>query len=236
MADLDALTQLGSRGAFDSELAAGIRAATTGNQPFSLVMVDIDHFKKVNDSHGHQVGDQVLAGVAACIAGIAQGKGHVYRYGGEEIAVLLTNHDVREATAVAERIRRALESLRMGNLSVTASLGVGTCPDHGSTAVELVKAADTALYDAKNHGRNLVRVFQEPPPTLRPREPERELPEPGALTEKQKAQLREQHFRGYRIKCPRDEAILDVQEMTYVGSATARLLVWCKMCGLAEEF
>ena len=236
MADRDALTQLWSRGTFDSELAQYFTEAANSGRPLSLVMADIDHFKAVNDTHGHQVGDAVLAGVAVCIATIAEGKGRAYRYGGEEIALVPNNHDAREATAVAERARRQLESIRIANLSVTASFGVGTFPDHGRTSAEIIKAADTALYDAKNRGRNLVRVFQEPPPTDKVREPERKLPEPGVLTEQQKAHLRQQHFRGSPISCPRDGAILSVEEITEIDSATVRLLVWCKMCGLEEEF
>jgi diguanylate cyclase (GGDEF)-like protein len=236
MEDQDALTKLWSRGKFDSEFAQCFTEATNSGRPLSLVMADIDHFKAVNDTYGHQVRDTVLARVAECIATIAEGKGRVYRYGGEEIALVLNNHDVREATAVAERARRKLESIQIKNISVTASFGVGTFPDHGHTGAEIIKAADTALYDAKNRGRNLVRVFKEPPPTDKAREPERKLPKPGAFTEEQKAQLRQQHFQGYHIRCQRDGAILSVKEITEIGSATARLIVSCKMCGLIEEF
>jgi diguanylate cyclase (GGDEF)-like protein len=235
MADRDALTQLWSRGTLDSELAQYFIDAGKSGRPLSLVMADIDHFKAVNDIHGHQVGDEVLARVAVCIATIVEGKGHAYRYGGEEIVLVLNNHDVREATAVAERARRQLELIRISNVSVTASFGVATFPDHGRTSTEIIKAADTALYDAKNQGRNLVRVFREPPPADKAREPERKLPKPGVLTEQQKAHLRKQHFQGHSIKCPRDGSILNVYETTDIGSAIARLLVCCKMCGLEEE-
>lgn len=235
MADRDALTQLWNRETFDLELAQAISDAAGKRQLLSLIMADIEHFKGVNDTHGHQTGDAVLTGGAACIVGIVEGKGRAYRYGGEEIAIILTNHDTQAATAVAERVRRGLESARIVNLTVTASLGVGTCPDHGRTSTELVRAADTALYDARNRGRNLVRIFQEPAPTNKSREPERKLPEPGALTEEQRLQLRQQYFRSRGIRCPRDAAVLSVEELTTVGSTRASLVIWCKMCGLTEE-
>ena len=162
MAERDALTQLWTRGKLDSELPQSFTEAAACQQPLSLIMVDIDHFKNVNDSHGHLKGDAVLAGVATLIASVVAGKGRVYRYGGEEILVVLMNHDVQEATAVAERARRELESARIADLSITASFGIGTFPVHGSGSKEVIKAADEAMYDAKNRGRNLVRVSGEP--------------------------------------------------------------------------
>ena len=184
MSERDALTQLWTRGKLDSELPQNITEAAASKQPLSLIMVDIDHFKNVNDSYGHPKGDTVLAGVAACIASVVAGKGRVYRYGGEEILVVLMNHDVQEATAVAERARRELESQRIADISVTASFGVGTFPVHGSSSEEVIEAADKAMYDAKDRGRNLVRIFGEPAPKPdKIREPERKLPPPGVLTD-----------------------------------------------------
>jgi diguanylate cyclase (GGDEF)-like protein len=231
----DALTKLWNRGCFDSELPHNIAEEERTKQPLSLIMVDIDHFKEVNDTHGHLKGDDVLAGVASCILSVTKNKGRVYRYGGEEIVVILNNYDTQEAIAVAERIRRTLESTPIADISVTASFGVGTFPDHGGNSTEIIKAADTALYDAKNRGRNLVRVVGEPePPKDKKREPERKLPSPGALTEQQKRELRRQYFMGVSIRCPRDRAILEVHETTEVGKPTTGLLIWCKMCGLSE--
>ncbi len=235
MSDRDALTQLWTRGCFDSELVQNLADAERAKQPLSLIMIDIDHFKVVNDTHGHQKGDEVLAGVAACILSIIGNKGRVYRYGGEEMAVVLDNYEIREAIAVAERIRRQLELIPIVGISISASFGVGTFPDHGRSITEIIKAADTALYDAKNRGRNLVRVFGEPEPKDKKREPERKLPSPGSLTEKQKSELRQQYFRGVEIKCPKDGAILEVRESTEIGQATVHLFIWCKMCGLNER-
>lgn len=232
----DSLTKLLTRGDFDLELPKTLAEAEKANRPLSLIMVDIDHFKNVNDTHGHQKGDEVLAGVAACIASIVENKGRAYRYGGEEIVVVLNNHNIQEATTVAERARRQLESERIADISVTASFGVSTFPDHGHSSAEIIKAADTALYDAKNRGRNLVRISGEPePPKDQVREPERKLPSHDVLTEKEKRMLREQYFRGVPIRCPRDRAILEVNEITEIGKATAGLFIWCKMCGLTEK-
>jgi len=236
MADIDPVTHLRSRGTMDSELSQNLCEAAAKKRPLSVIMADIDHFKRVNDTHGHQKGDSVLAEVAARIASVAEGKGLAYRYGGEELVVLLGNHSTQEAIAVAERMRRELESAQIAGLAVTASFGVSTFPEHGGNSAEVIKAADTALYDAKNRGRNLVRVFGEPEPAKAPRQPERKLPVPGSLTERQKDELRKQYFRSHSIRCPEDDAALDVQEITQASAhPITRLLVWCKLCGLSGE-
>ena len=200
-------------------------------------MVDLDRFKSVNDTHGHAKGDSVLAGVAGALEFVIEGKGQVYRYGGEEMLIVLPNHTVLEAVAVAERARRKLESAEIAGLKITASFGVASFPDHGSNDADLVKGADNALYDAKNHGRNLVRVFEEPEPSKeRAREPDRRLPEAGALTEKQRDDLRVEYFTTYRIRCPIDGAVLTVNERNEVGMPKPRLSIWCKLCGLTDTF
>lgn len=236
MATRDGLTNLWDRGTFDSEIRESVDEALRTAAPLALIVVDIDHFKRVNDTHGHQKGDAVLVGVAWRLQTVAKGKGKVYRYGGEEMLIVLPNHSLQEATAVAERARSELERGQVEGIAVTASFGVSTLPEHGRTSAELIKGADTALYDAKNRGRNLVRICGEPePPRARPHEPERRLPEPGRLTETQRQQLRRDYFQGCRIVCPEDEAILDVHERNTIRAATRGLLVVCPMCGLAEE-
>lgn len=151
--------------------------------------------------------------------------------------IVLPNHTVLEAVAVAERARRKLESDEIAGLKITASFGVASFPDHGSNATDLVKGADDALYDAKNHGRNLVRAFGEPEPSKeRAREPDRRLPEPGALTEKQRDDLRVEYFRTYEIRCPIDGAVLTVNEFNTLGSLKPVLMIWCKLCGLRDTF
>jgi diguanylate cyclase (GGDEF)-like protein len=237
MADRDSLTKLFTRGMFDNRFAKDLAEAAKSKRPLSLIFMDIDRFKAINDAYGHQVGDAVLVGAAQCIEGVAAGKGSTYRYGGEEIVIVLPNHDVQETIAVAERARRCLESTRLNDLAVTASFGVSTFPEHGRFAKEIIEAADKAMYDAKDRGRNLVCVFGEPAPqSTKGREPERKAPTPGVLTEKQRNELRETYFRGGTIRCPRDGAILTVSESTPVAPVPiTTLLVMCKMCGLVER-
>jgi diguanylate cyclase (GGDEF)-like protein len=232
----DALTQLRDRGTMDSELPQILAEATDSNRPLSLVMVDIDHFKKVNDSHGHPKGDAVLAETAAQIISIVEGKGRAYRYGGEEMVILLPNHNTQEAIAVAERVRQTLEGAHPGSLAITASFGVSTFPDHGRTSAEMISAADDALYDAKNRGRNLVRVFGEPPPAQpdKAREPDRKPPTPGRLTEEERERFRLLHFQGNALICPRDRTLLRVVESEAIGQPI-RLLIHCRMCGWSDE-
>lgn len=235
-ADLDSLTKLWTRGCFDSELQKYFEEAKSAKSPLSIIMVDIDHFKTVNDTYGHPKGDEVLAGVASSILSITKNKGQPYRYGGEEMVVILNNYDTKEAMTVAERIRRNLESTPIAGISITASFGVGTFPAHGDSIAEIIKAADDALYDAKNRGRNLVRIYGElEPPKDKVREPERKLPSHSVLTEKEKGMIREQYFRGFVTKCPKDGAILEINEITELGKKTVSIHIWCKMCGLTEE-
>jgi diguanylate cyclase (GGDEF)-like protein len=92
----------------------------------SMIMIDLDHFKAVNDKHGHSAGDDVLREVARRVDLVARSKGAAFRYGGEEIVVLLPNHTCDEAVAVAERIRRSIDTTPVGAIQVTASLGVST--------------------------------------------------------------------------------------------------------------
>jgi diguanylate cyclase (GGDEF)-like protein len=176
----DVTTGLFDRSTFNSHFAADCESALKMDRPLALLFVDIDHFKTVNDTFGHPKGDVVLATVAGLLQAIADGKGNVYRYGGEEMVVVLPNHSVEEAVSVAERMRRAIEKQETGEVSVTASFGVAVLPEHSATADELLTAADKAVYDAKSLGRNLVRVFGEPAPAQprEQREPERRHPAP----------------------------------------------------------
>jgi len=154
----DDLTQLLSRGEFDSALEQGILEARQSEEPLSLVLGDIDHFKNVNDTNGHQTGDAVLREVASRLVKVAHGKGHVYRYGGEEITFILKNHSADEALATAERCRRRVESESVAGVAVSMSFGVASMPEHAADGRNLLAAADRALYDAMNRGRNLVRL------------------------------------------------------------------------------
>jgi diguanylate cyclase (GGDEF)-like protein len=154
------------RKVFDKDLVA-LSGAASEAEPVSLLMLDLDHFKAVNDTHGHPIGDEVLIECASTIARRCRHKGKVYRFGGEEIAVLLPNFTASEAVALAESIRCEIEASRMSSkkLSISASIGVATAPVHATEGKQLLGAADKALYAAKGRGRNLVRIAGGDPET-----------------------------------------------------------------------
>ncbi|MFI7587465.1 diguanylate cyclase domain-containing protein [Spongisporangium articulatum] len=160
-ATTDGLTGLANRPRFDSTLAAMAAAGRGG-----LVLVDVDHFKAVNDTYGHQTGDQVLQAVAAVLVAAAPQGATVARYGGEEFAVLLPRE--RGAEVLAEKLRQVVEAAP-GPVPVTASFGVAELTP-GITPAQLVAAADGALYRAKQEGRNQVRAGY-PTPVPGPRAP-----------------------------------------------------------------
>jgi diguanylate cyclase (GGDEF)-like protein len=156
---IDAVTGVFQRGELDADLAK-IGDRKGDDSPVSFVMIDLDHFKTFNDNYGHPAGDEILRAVAQKIATVVRGKGEVYRYGGEEIAVILPNHSLVEANTVAERIRNEIASIRITSLpdcSVTASLGVATIPETSETVETVALDADRAMYEAKHSGRNRVR-------------------------------------------------------------------------------
>jgi diguanylate cyclase (GGDEF)-like protein len=157
---VDSLTRLYTRSHFDKELAAAIEFSHRSGKPFSLVLIDIDHFKKVNDTYGHATGDAVLEQVAKRIQIVLRKYDTAYRYGGEELAVLLPGTAIRQAATIAERLRKKVEDRRIrgvqGELvSTTVSLGVAQFrpDDDGDT---LFRRADERLYQAKEGGRNQV--------------------------------------------------------------------------------
>lgn len=188
--EYDYLTQLFTRSAFDESLSH-YSGCATADCPNSLIMADIDHFKKVNDSYGHQIGDQVLSELARRLKAVAEGKGHAYRFGGEEFALILPNHDPEEALAVAERARQDVERAKVGTVTATCSYGVASVPTHATAPEEWLKKADEALYDAKALGRNIVRLSGEPPPKAdQPRETLRKLAVAGHLSDEEKESMR----------------------------------------------
>jgi diguanylate cyclase (GGDEF)-like protein len=147
------------KGSFDIDLAHALETARATGRSVGLVFVDIDHFKRINDSLGHQAGDVVLRDVSRVLAEAARGRGEAYRWGGEELAVLLPDADARAVAAVAEEIRRAVEQRQFeGGMRVTVSCGAASFPEHAATPHDLVAAADAAVYRAKAAGRNVVRV------------------------------------------------------------------------------
>lgn len=158
----DQLTGLPNRRFFDEQLARMLAEAERFEHSVSLVLLDVDHFKKVNDTFGHDAGDAVLTAVAGAVRERVRGVDVCARYGGEEIAVLLPNTDGEGAAGLAERLRSAVEGcrVRLGGreLQVTASLGVATYPRPVARAGELFAAADRELYVAKGSGRNCISV------------------------------------------------------------------------------
>jgi len=160
----DGLTGLYSKRHFLSEIRKAFDEARREGTPLSLVMTDIDHFKLVNDTYGHQTGDVVLKEVAKVIREGVRSYTYAFRYGGEEVAILFTRANAEKAQAAAERLRKKIEAKRFisekgVSFKVTASFGVAEHAGGVSTPDELVQRADEALYGAKHGGRNQVRVW-----------------------------------------------------------------------------
>ena len=155
LATTDALTGLKNRRKFDTEMDAEWRRAGRNKTPVALLMIDADHFKTYNDTHGHQAGDQVLVGIAICISDSVRRAGDCpARFGGEEFAVLLPGISATDALGVAENIRRKVEQWSE-DLVTTVSVGVASMiPVAGLDWSHLIEAADKALYAAKANGRN----------------------------------------------------------------------------------
>lgn len=162
LALIDELTGLYNKRAFQRDLATTVGDATRDDAPVALAMIDIDHFKTYNDTHGHSAGDQALRRVAGIVRSCVRGHDRVYRFGGEELAVLLPGANLGDAVAVAERIRAgvALDGEPDADRGrVTVSVGVASVvPGSPADAESLVETADGALYDAKREGRNRVCV------------------------------------------------------------------------------
>jgi diguanylate cyclase (GGDEF)-like protein len=149
----------------DRELARSERYA----RPLSLVMFDIDRFKRINDELGHLAGDAVLRELASCVKDTVRKEELLARYGGEEFAVVLPETPCEDAVIFAERLREAVASHRFTHggepLAVTVSVGLaGTMGQEGYTPAELIARADKALYRAKNEGRNCVRIWSDDTP------------------------------------------------------------------------
>lgn len=154
----DALTGLYNRRHLDATLSREFdRTARAGNPPLSIIMIDIDHFKKFNDTHGHDQGDRVLKAVALCLRDSLRQHDVPCRYGGEEFLAILPNTPGEGVGVVAERLRRTVEDLVVDGLKVTISLGTATFPElPAKNSDKLVEAADGALYRSKEQGRNRV--------------------------------------------------------------------------------
>jgi len=156
----DPLTGLAVRRVLEERLQRSYRQSVQHGTPMAVVMCDLDHFKKVNDTYGHAAGDQALVATARLLLQAADEPDRLaVRYGGEEFTLLLESATGEEALALADRLRRQVEALRVeveGDiLALTLSLGVACFPElHVKRPQELLELADEALYEAKRHGRN----------------------------------------------------------------------------------
>jgi two-component system cell cycle response regulator len=163
----DPLTGLSNRRHFRSTQERTIDGVARSGEPALLLMLDIDHFKKVNDTHGHVAGDQVLQAVAKCLAKCVRPMDTLARYGGEEFAVILPNCHTSYGAAVAERIRQTIEALSIDvapgvSLHVTVSVGGAYAPEWIRSTTSLwTERADVQLYRAKSEGRNRVFLDQQ---------------------------------------------------------------------------
>lgn len=159
-ANRDPLTGLFNRRYLDATMERELARCQRESQPLSLLVMDIDHFKRINDEHGHPAGDEVLRQVAQLLAGRARNSDVVCRYGGEEYLVLLPNMTAHTALVRAEEYRSQLQAMGIPfedkTLRTTLSIGMASFPKHGRTVHELIRLADAALYQAKQAGRNRV--------------------------------------------------------------------------------
>lgn len=163
-ATTDGLTGLANRKYFNATLLKDMTNALESGKPLSLMMLDIDYFKKFNDTHGHTVGDQVIRLVAKILGTYAQGKGLPARYGGEEFSIIMPQIPSRQALELGNEIRQAMASKQIQNKKtgetlgkITLSIGVAEFSP-GETILSFINRADEALYSAKNAGRDQVKV------------------------------------------------------------------------------
>jgi diguanylate cyclase (GGDEF)-like protein len=159
MSHTDVLTRMPNRRRLELDLDLEVARSQRYNRPLAFIMLDVDHFKEVNDTHGHQAGDEILSEFKTAFTAALRETDTAYRFGGEEFCVLLRETDADAAAIVAERIRAGIAARFAGNLGsamVTASLGVAALPGDALDAKTLIAAADQALYAAKASGRNRV--------------------------------------------------------------------------------
>jgi len=166
LAITDPLTSLFNRRFLEEKLSNELIRAKAYNNYLSIVMADIDHFKRINDTYGHKVGDEVLKALALILKANTRGNDTVARYGGEEFVIILSNVSKYDAYRIAERIRLEVEDTSFEEIGVpekiTVSFGISCFPEDGEDAIDLLKKADQALYQAKSQGRNRVVVFTGP--------------------------------------------------------------------------
>jgi diguanylate cyclase (GGDEF)-like protein len=157
LATIDGLTGIPNRRGLDQTLERACAEALRTGAPLGVLMIDVDHFKALNDTHGHQAGDEVLRGVAETISDQVRAMDTAARFGGEEFCVVMPGAGAATAAAAGERVRRAVAEAALQH-AVTVSVGVACAPTHGRSALELTRSADGALYEAKRSGRDRVVV------------------------------------------------------------------------------
>jgi diguanylate cyclase (GGDEF)-like protein len=161
-ADRDYLTGLANRRRFRTALGQELERWRRYSVPCALVLVDIDHLKKINDKHGHSAGDRVIRHIASSLLELSRDNDTAARLGGEEFALLLAGVNNEKALAAAERLRHVVSAMPVEDVgAVTISLGVAACPSHAITERTLYAASDAALYNAKRDGRNRTAVAPE---------------------------------------------------------------------------
>jgi diguanylate cyclase (GGDEF)-like protein len=159
---MDPLTSIYNRRFGLNRLREEFQRALRGQLPLAVVMIDLDHFKNINDTHGHLMGDRVLVEVSDLVRKTLRDEDTLVRYGGEELLIVLPGADLKLGVSIADRIRRLIEELPIIDehnkpLTVTASMGVSAIPRaFTDNELQLIKAADDALYQAKAAGRNRV--------------------------------------------------------------------------------
>jgi diguanylate cyclase (GGDEF)-like protein len=158
----DGLTGLPNKRAVTDTLKRMFAQSLTTGSPLTFLLLDLDHFKQINDQRGHPAGDEVLASVGAVLRSALRSTDFAGRDGGEEFAILLPDTELPTALEIAERVRLAIAEISLPgtDVSVTASIGVSSFPDHASTLERLERLADAALYVAKRQGRNRVEVAE----------------------------------------------------------------------------
>jgi diguanylate cyclase (GGDEF)-like protein len=150
-----------------------VAIASRSTSPLAILLLDLDHFKQINDTYGHSSGDEALAMAAAALTSTIRASDFAARYGGEEFLVLLPDAGADAGILVAEKIRIALEQTLVPSVDrkMSASIGVAVFPDHGSDGQKLLRSADKAMYSAKRSGRNRVCLFDPQAVTLAIDEP-----------------------------------------------------------------
>ena len=168
----DALTGLPNNRSVRDTARRMVAEATRGARPLSALLLDLDHFKNINDTYGHGPGDEVLAAVGEALRSTVRESDFAGRYGGEEFLILLPDTDLASGLAVAEKLRASVATIEVSGVDrpITASVGVATLPAHGHDTPTLLRSADRALYSAKAAGRNRVETLHPDIPTATPYE------------------------------------------------------------------